>query len=255
MSLDPFASPKRRLTRAKRNLRSIKERGKRFFAKEPHELVIDVDRDTNRDVYKLRLRRRLSPGFTDSVVECIEGLRAVLDLTGYACAMAAGCLNPKGTYFPIADSASQLDTDVIGRGRCKDIPADIVTLFRGFRPYKGGNDPIWALNKLCNTSKHKLIAPMAMGTDGSFFRYFSPPAGTQIFVPVWDSVKNEIPIFSVPGGTLPKYDLDVAYFVAFGDVEVVQGQPAIPVLYTIGSEVERILLATEAEARRTGLII
>ena len=249
---DPFVSSKRRLARAKKNLRSLKDRGKRFFAKQPHAPVIETDLNSTYDLHCLRFTRRLPPGFTDSVVECAEGLRSCLDLVGYACAVASGRPNAKSAYFPIADDAAGLENVI--KGRCKDIPTDIVTLFRGFKPYKGGNDAVWALNRIGNTSKHKLIAPLAMGSDSSFFRYLTMPAGGEVLNPRWDSEKNAIPFLRVPAGSLSKYDLNVSFFVAFGEVDAVAGQPMIPVLYTIASEVERIILATEVEARRIGLI-
>lgn len=42
-------------------------------------------------------------------------------------------------------------------------------------------------------------------------------------------------------------------FVAIGDVELVGGQPAIPFFDALANEIERILMAVEAEARRIGI--
>ncbi len=55
-------------------------------------------------------------------------------------------------------------------------------------------------------------------------------------------------------GSQLDYDLNFSFFVAFGEVESVRDQPAIPVLNAAASEVERIILAIETESRRIGLI-
>jgi hypothetical protein len=41
--------------------------------------------------------------------------------------------------------------------------------------------------------------------------------------------------------------------VAIGKIEIVEGQPALNVLNATAGEVERVLMAIEAEARRVGL--
>jgi hypothetical protein len=174
---------------------------------------------------------------------------------GYACAVASGKVAPKNTYFPIADSASQLETDVIGRGRCKDIPPDIVALFRAFKPYKGGNDPIWSLNRLANGNKHRLITPMGTAAESSVgINYISGHGPMAIRAPVWDREKKEMILMSAPIGSDIKYDLPFAILIAFDEIEPVTGEPVIPVLHTMIAVVDRIVTATEAEALRIGLV-
>jgi hypothetical protein len=34
------------------------------------------------------------------------------------------------------------------KGGCKDLPAEITMLFEGFKPYKGGNNALRALNEI-----------------------------------------------------------------------------------------------------------
>jgi hypothetical protein len=67
--------------------------------------------------------------------------------------------------------------------------------------------------------------------------------------------KNEI-IFAITGPSADlEYHVDLAFFIAFGPVEGVAGQPVLDVLDAMASEVERIVLAIEAEMRRLRLII
>ena len=72
--------------------------------------------------------------------------------------------------------------------------------------------------------------------------------------PHWDGAKQEM-IFakSGPGGEF-EYDMEFAFYIAFGDVPVFAGQPVATVLHHLAGEVAGILTATEAECRRIGIL-
>jgi hypothetical protein len=71
----------------------------------------------------------------------------------------------------------------------------------------------------------------------------------------WDSLKNEMILARVgPGGQF-HHDAQVGIFISFEQPDIIRQQPAVHVLKTIASEVKRVLVATEAEARRIGLIV
>ncbi len=149
---------------------------------------------------------------TGVAVEAIENLRSALDQIGYITAILSGVINPKNAYFPIADSVEQLGTDVIGRGRCKDLPPDILSLFRSFNPHKGGNEPLWALNRLCNYSKHRILNA-ALGCDHFITKSSGYITGGAILVPSWDHEKNEMIFGRIkPGGDF-KYDLEFSFYI------------------------------------------
>jgi hypothetical protein len=51
------------------------------------------------------------------------------------------------------------------------------------------------------------------------------------------------------------YNLQVFFFIAFGDVEGLAGEPVIDYIAVAVSHVEQIMLAIEAEAKRLGLVL
>jgi len=247
----PFSSPRMRVARAKKHIGDLDRRIKRFFDAKPYARVTERDVDGLNDVHKVKLTKNFPAGVTSVAAEAIEGLRSALDHAAFATAVLNGVKHSKSAYFPISSSASELDNVI--KGRCKDIPPDIVSLFRSFNPYKGGNDLIWALNTACNTSKHGIIVPVGMAAAGVHINYMTMSGSGAIPVPVWNSEKTEI-VFATTGlDTKFQCDLNISFFVAFGDVDGVGGQPAIPLLHAMASEVNRIVLAVEAEAKRTGL--
>jgi hypothetical protein len=244
----PFYSPKRRLARAKQHIRRLEKGLIARHAKHPYERVTEVDIDTL--MHRVRFKRPIPVGSLDAATEAIEALRSVLDQTGYAAAVASGNTNPKSAYFPFGDDPTGLN-NTIGRGGSKHLPKEILALFCGFKPYKGGNDPLWALNKLSNTNKHRLLAPFCVVSGGFNIQSGSGPV-TILHPPHWDGVKNEITFAHSPVGHEFNYNIQLAVAVAFAEVETVRDKPAVSVLNDIARIVESILMATEAECRRLG---
>ena len=70
----------------------------------------------------------------------------------------------------------------------------------------------------------------------------------------WDTEKNEIVIARKTPDTKLEYNAQIAFHVSFGKVEAVAGKPVIGFLNAAAGEVERIVMALEAESRRIGLI-
>ena len=116
---DPFAMPKARLGRAKQGHRTLVTQRKAFFNKEPYAKFVEKERDTAREFQNLKLTRRMPNRWSTIAMETIEHARAVLDQAGYVTASLSGKPDTKRAYFPIADSLGELETSVIGRGRCK----------------------------------------------------------------------------------------------------------------------------------------
>jgi hypothetical protein len=253
---DLFQSPKQRVGRAKHHIRTLKSRITKFRKKEPYTRVIETDTDGVTQLHKIKLTRKLPDSFTHNVVEVVEALRSALDQAASATAIASGIPEPRSSYFPIAGTASDLENVI--QGNCKDVPPDIVTLFRTFQPYKGGNDLIWALNRFRNINIHRVLVPVGTASGGIQARagvlQAGPNSSVGILTPRWDGEKDEMIFARVGPGSNIQYDFKFAFFVAFGDIEIIGGQPAIPVLEKMAAEVEKIILSTETESKRIGLI-
>lgn len=221
-----FASPKRRISRAKEHIADIKSRVGSFFHTKPYTRAVERNSD-GLDEHKVNLTSDIPNRITDLSYEAIEALRSSLDQAMYPVAVANGTKRPDLIHFPIADSSTDIESILNSRG-LKDFPPDILTLLRGFKPYHGGNDLIWALNRIRRQSTHRLIVPVGVG----------------IKAPRWNGEKNEL-VYAVaqPGASLD-YDLNIAFFIAFGPVEGLAGQPVVDVLTAITAETERIVPVT-----------
>ena len=184
-----------------------------------------------------------------------------------AAALASGKItsgNPKRprTNFPFADTLANLDNHIDKRGACKDLPAEITKLFRGFSPYKGGaNDPLWGLHELCNIKKHCALVPLQINKALAFFSGEIVGEGWSMHVVSpssadlgWDPKRNEITLMSViskPDAN-PNIDADVAFDVAIEGIETLGRERARYELAAMRGIVGRIVHTTEEVCRSLG---
>jgi hypothetical protein len=186
--------------------------------------------------------------------DVIHNLRAALDLAGYSIAIAAGKVNPRLTNFPFAPSAQQFEKSAIGF--CRDLPDSVQNIFRAYKPYKGGNDLLWALNAISVGEKHKTITLLgAVFQRAAISGSGSTTAGIEIIQdPVWDRSNNEIELARFSTEAEGGYNFGISFSVVFDQVPVVGGKPIIPVLHSLIDMVEDILGSLEAECHRLGYI-
>jgi len=249
---DPFSSARRRIARAKKHITHIKTRMRKFLKPKPYTGVVEPDGETGYNVHKVKLLKPIPEIITDLAYEAIEALRSSLDHAVYAIADACGSKRPDLVHFPIADTPS--DFENILKGRIKDFPPEILDIFRGCKPYKGENDLVWALNRIRRQSTHRLVVPVGMASSGMRIEHMRISGGAQIFAPRWDAENNEIILFRTENDAEFDYNINVAFFVAFGEVEGVAGSNVPETLRLMADEVTRIVTEIKAIARNIGLI-
>jgi hypothetical protein len=239
----------------KQHIRRLEKRIHTFFKKKPGGPFAETDAN-GITTHGFKFTRKIPDSWADVAVEAIEALRSALDQCGYAVAVRAGVAAPKNAYFPFADTPAELDANV--KGRCKDLPPEISSLFRSFDSQERGNYPLWALNKLCNANKHRLLMPVGISSGNAGVNRMkmagSSSGGVRVFTPTFDREKKQIVLAKIDAGSHFEYDVNLSFFVAFDDFNGVKGGPAFGILDAIAGEVDRVLRATEAECRRIGLI-
>ena len=251
---DIFADPKLLLAGANEDINELEGQIRAFFDPTPYARVVEHNPKTGFDTHKLKLTKKFPESLSRRAAHIAADLRSTLDQAGFACAKASGNTRLKNTYFPFAPTVADIDRVI--RGRCKDLPPEIVTLFRSFNAYRGGDDLLWALNEIANSRKHRIIVPIGQGTGGGMIKNFRCPGRLKSmgFPPRWDTIKNEVILCEVAHDSNTTYNLSISFYVGFGKIDVVGGKPVDRVLNALSSKVSGILSATEAEATRIGLI-
>ena len=150
-------------------------------------------------------------------------------------------------------TAAELDDLITGRKVCKDtLPPEIVDLFRSFNPYKGGNDPIYLLNKLRNKT-HTVLAPLGFVAGGMFLDHFEANGSVSIPSPRWDSEKNEMIFARVGADARVNYEAKFGLIVTFDDPSLMDNKAvAIDVLNLAYDQVAKIIKATESKCAALG---
>ncbi len=237
---DEFLSPRRCVERAKKHIAELDGQVNAWLKTVSDKIAAESEPQGREHPVD---RKSLYP-LEEVAFDTINGLRTALDQACFAAAVAGGNPDPKKAQFPFGDDAAGLE-NVINRG-CKHIPPDIVALLRAFKPYPGGNIILWALNKLANTNKHRLLAEVSVNEKINISLVFE---NGRFF---YDPAKKQFTILPGEGKTESK--INVIRFIAFRNIDPISGDPAVAVLYRLASEVDGIISAIEAECRRLDFI-
>jgi hypothetical protein len=156
----------------------------------------------------------------------IQAQRDSLDHLVHALAVNNGAKKLSATEFPISDSEVRLSDKGTLRKIAELTAADQAVIL-GLKPYKGGNNVLYALNWLCNKSKHRDLIAIAQnlasmgfgarpGTAGGHLRKFG----------AWRTPDAEIVMIDSD----PNIQLNLAFTVAFREIPEAQSQPVIETL-------------------------
>ena len=263
--VDIFRDAHRSLARGRELIGELNTRFATFVNAKPYAPAVEADSNGTHNIYKIKLLNASAiDGFTSIAADAGQNLRDVLDKAVYVIAVSIGHAKPWQVTFPFAarcDTGAGDDLENQIKGRLNGLPAELHTLVRSFKPYKGGNITLWALNEIANAKKHRVTVeagvvgtPTISNMQIIGTRNVGPSALLQIGPHNWDSVKQEMVIARVPREAHVDYgNMKFRFFIAFDKLEFLNGQPAVTVLNVMASEVDRILMAIEAECSRIGL--
>lgn len=252
-----FASAHQKLAWGRKHVAELEREIGIFLKVSPGKIVTEPHPNKpDQAIHKLRLEHALPCQLSMIAGDAVDNIRASLDHAMFAVATAAfPGKSIDSAYFPFAGSALSLENALKGR---TNIPREILPLLRGLKPYKGGNDILAALNLACNRNKHALILSLAAvpitlhgkvrGTGGPISITLEKFKGPW----VWDSGKNEMEFFITRHDAQFDAEFDFRFLVTLA--EIVPDEQAFTALYAIAGEVERILVAIEAESRRIGIV-
>ncbi len=213
--------------------------------------MVELEPDGIHEIHKFKFTKEIPDVWEDLVFDALFNMRAVLDQSAYAAAACSGTTRPKRAAFAIGDDEDGFENGL--KGWSGDVPEKIKTLFRGFKPYKGGNNTIWALNKVRN-SAHTSLITIGLGANVSV-KHFSFESFDNFdgLAPLWDSTKNEIKFMRGKRGQPCNYDASPSFIVGLNATEFIGGgQTAVGFLDAAFGEVKNVLIATESACRALG---
>jgi hypothetical protein len=246
-----FESPRLLLGRAREHIDHLAAEIKAFFDRRPYAHVVETDPKTLQQVYKIRLTAALPARLPAVLKDATSNLRDALDHAVYAAAVTLGVSEPTATGFPFANNEPHLYGE-LGTWKFTHVPQSIHPVLVSFKPYPGGNDLLVGLNRIRNPNTHRIIVPVGFATMGNEISIAHGTIGgnSQIGYSRWDAAKNEVEFMRLGQGSQMHYTVKASFDVTFGDLEFVGGKPVVATLRKIMAEVNRVVLALEAECAR-----
>lgn len=145
--------------RAKEQLRELDARLKSFLESGAYVVAADHDSKPGQILYRLACINPVPVLIAHLAGEVIHTLRSTLDHLAYQLLLKAtpnaSEKERKGMDFPFYDPAKQTESEAFRK--IQPLGIDVVEAIRSVKPYKGGNQLLWALNVLDNINKHRTL--------------------------------------------------------------------------------------------------
>jgi hypothetical protein len=252
---DPFASSRRKIAWAKKNITNLKRQITKFLQQDDLYTVFTEPDPHNpqQTIHKMRLAKHFPDGLSERTGDIVNNLREALDHTIYALSkFKKPSITPGEAYFPFASDAVHFENTL--NGRCKYLPQELRALIRGYEPYKGGSEALWALNQVCGANKHAILVPVGTVATMAEVRVEGTGFWCMPHIPSWDWTKQEMELITVRQEAKLRANFHFSFYVAFGEIDGVAGKAAIPALDTFVEMVETIISEIEAESKRLGIV-
>jgi hypothetical protein len=145
---------------AQEYIRNLNAQIRAFLSTPPEPYVIATKRDpqTRELVYYVSAAAEQVPSRIASIAgDVVQNLRSALDYLAFQLVIVGrpGITPGRQICFPICENAAQYRSKA--PGKIKGMRQDAIKAINALKPYKGGNDLLWALNRLNNINKHRTL--------------------------------------------------------------------------------------------------
>ena len=276
MPSDPLFSAQAKIRRAKRHLSDLSAEVSAYHGRNPYSIVSDMDSKPGQELYRFEFTEPIPCEWGSAVGDIIHNLRTALDTLATALVIANGKTSTsviKNTYFPIGATKEVFE---------KKLPSDLSgasvnarKIVERLKPYKGGTDAFWRLHQLDILDKHTSLIPVGASHTRVLWKVGFAGLFEKMGVTNLSDVPDMAPLALTPTETqypLKNGDVIFAYGfgpdtegkfkgdfkftlgIAFGEGQIVDGQPLIPTLKQFVDFTERVvnIFARHVFEQKTG---
>lgn len=262
-----LASPLAKIDRAKKHLGDLAGEISAFHARNPYRIVIDKDSKPGHELHRVRFLEDIPVCWGTIVGDVLHNLRSSLDNLASALVIANGRTGRNvinDAYFPIGSSALGFQKSL---ATLKGVSANAKRVFERLKPYQGGTEAFWRLHRLDNLDKHTVLIPVGASHTSILWKFNALPGFEAMFADVGglpaDFVAPELPQIALTPANIqfPLKDGDVIFDyglgsdaegkfkgefqfildIAFGEGQIIDGQPVVPSLQQFIDFVERVV--------------
>lgn len=150
-----------------------------FFLYWPVGHVSTLDKELDEEIWSFAIGSPILPDIPVAIGEVLHNIRSPLDQLVSMVAQNHSS-SARDTYFPFGSDGAALEDQI--KQKCKKLPSDAVDLIRKWKPYKGGNDLLWAVHDLNRSDKHRAIVPVNLSTGANSATYLTVWRGLALVV-------------------------------------------------------------------------
>jgi hypothetical protein len=232
------------------------------FRQDAYRVDSEDDPNTGDRTYYLTKAEPVDQDFSLIIGDAVHGLRSALDHLAYHVMSISPGVTEKmlrNVYFPIGEDPKEYASK---RARIKEMRQDAIEEIDRIEPYEGGGGKIlWHLHSIDIIDKHKLL--IAVGSTNRFhsmspsrvaelkrnFLGIDFPTPTPAQDAVLFQIESRTKIFSLKTGdklaVVPKDEvnrhMNFPVEIAFGEPEVLKGQPVIETLLKMAETIRGII--------------
>ena len=246
-----FSDSRLRIQWAKESLADFVRCANIYFKRTPREFSVEPDPSGTYEWHKFRFLKPIPSTLTKLTVHAVEDLRAALDLA--ACDVARLVNLPADkVHFPFSTSESGLKSRI--DSACKGFPQEIKRLFASYEPYPTGSALLFAINELCNASKHQIIMPVVsvIGTELPYIE--SSDTEHALPIKLYSSGEEEIIYAIAERGLKWKYHANFSCRICFGKIGAIEGRDVAENIDGMTRAVDTIVYEVESESRKIGIL-
>jgi hypothetical protein len=156
-----------KIKRAKEHIASLERQLRTFLDSDPYKVGIRHDPQTHKPIYYVTSVEPTPDCLPLIAGDAIQNLTSALDHLAYQIVCSDtedNPPNPNWIYFPIADSATKYEAKK--RGKMQGASQETFDAIDLIKPYKEGNDLLWALYRVNNIEKHRLLLTVGSQAAG-----------------------------------------------------------------------------------------
>jgi hypothetical protein len=156
-----------KIKRAKEHVADLERQLHVFLESGPYKVGAKHDPQTRKLIYCVTSAQPIPDCLPLVAGDAIQNLMSALDHLAYqiVCSNTGDHPpNPNRIYFPVADDAEKYEAKK--RGKIEGARQETFDAIDALKPYRGGNDLLWALYRLNNIEKHRLLLTVGSQAAG-----------------------------------------------------------------------------------------
>lgn len=197
-----FDGPRAKIRRAKKHLTELETELANLTTTKPIRFLqpeITYELNGNTSVIQPVQADPIPEDISTITGDVIHNLRSALDLTACDLVRIAG-KSAKGVHFPFCKDSSLLEK-MIKDKKFHRAGKKAVDLLISIRPYRNGNDDLWAIHELDLQDKHEALIPKQIATRFPTYGFAPDSSGVPRFALQGDLDTSDSIQYVFPGGS------------------------------------------------------